>query len=85
MLIAYGSFSPITYLHMRLFKMAHNYMHQNTRFGIVGGYLSPVRDKYKNQSCSARCTSVYLCPRHAWALHAHIDDPNVPHAASACA
>ena len=46
-LVACGSFSPVTYLHLRMFEMAVDYARQNTDFEIVGGYLSPVSDMYK--------------------------------------
>jgi nicotinamide mononucleotide adenylyltransferase len=46
-LVACGSFSPITFLHLRMFEMAKDYVRQNTDFEIVGGYLSPVSDMYK--------------------------------------
>ena len=45
-LVACGSFSPVTYLHLRMFEMAKDYIRQNTDFEIVGGYLSPVSDQY---------------------------------------
>jgi len=42
-LIACGSFSPITYLHLRMFEMAADYVKFNkTEFEVMGGYLSPV-------------------------------------------
>ena len=46
-LVACGSFSPITYLHLRMFEMAKDYARQQTDYEIVGGYLSPVSDMYK--------------------------------------
>ncbi len=46
-LVACGSFSPVTYLHLRMFEMAKDYVRQNTDFEIMGGYLSPVSDMYK--------------------------------------
>lgn len=46
-LVSCGSFSPITYLHLRMFEMAADYVKFNTDFEIVGGYLSPVSDAYK--------------------------------------
>lgn len=46
-LVACGSFSPVTYLHLRMFEMAKDYVRHNTDFEIVGGYLSPVSDMYK--------------------------------------
>lgn len=46
-LVACGSFSPITYLHLRMFEMAADFAKFNTEFEIMGGYLSPVSDAYK--------------------------------------
>lgn len=46
-LIACGSFSPITYLHLRMFEMAADFAKFNTNFEVLGGYLSPVSDAYK--------------------------------------
>jgi len=45
-LVACGSFNPLTYHHLRMFEMANDYVRQNTNFEIVGGYLSPVGDGY---------------------------------------
>lgn len=47
LLVACGSFSPITYLHLRMFEMAADYVKFSTDFEIVGGYLSPVSDAYR--------------------------------------
>lgn len=46
-LVACGSFSPVTYLHLRMFEMARDFIKQSTDFEVVGGYLSPVNDEYK--------------------------------------
>ena len=46
-LVACGSFSPVTYLHLRMFEMAKDYIRHNTDFEVVGAYLSPVSDMYK--------------------------------------
>lgn len=47
LLVACGSFSPITYLHLRMFEMAADYVRFSTDFELVGGYLSPVSDAYR--------------------------------------
>ncbi|CAL8578877.1 Nicotinamide/nicotinic acid mononucleotide adenylyltransferase 1 [Xanthoria parietina] len=47
LLVACGSFSPITYLHLRMFEMAADFAKYNTEFEVVGGYLSPVSDAYR--------------------------------------
>ena len=46
-LVACGSFSPITFLHLRMFEMAADYARFNTDFEVVGAYLSAVGDAYK--------------------------------------
>lgn len=47
LLVACGSFSPITYLHLRMFEMASDYVKFSTDFELIGGYLSPVSDAYR--------------------------------------
>lgn len=47
LLVACGSFSPITYLHLRMFEMAADYVKFSTEFELLGGYLSPVSDSYR--------------------------------------
>lgn len=47
LLVACGSFSPITYLHLRMFEMAADYVRFSTDFELLGGYLSPVSDAYR--------------------------------------
>ncbi|KAF9243167.1 hypothetical protein BU15DRAFT_86559 [Melanogaster broomeanus] len=61
-LVACGSFSPVTYLHLRMFEMAKDYVRQNTDFEIVGGYLSPLNAHHRVNMCSlaAEQTSSWL-------------------------
>ncbi|KAJ7287184.1 hypothetical protein C8J57DRAFT_578985 [Mycena rebaudengoi] len=60
-LVACGSFSPVTYLHLRMFEMAKDYVRQNTEFEIVGGYLSPVSDKYKKPGLLSAQHRMNMC------------------------
>ncbi|KAF9268569.1 Nucleotidylyl transferase [Marasmius fiardii PR-910] len=60
-LVACGSFSPLTYLHLRMFEMAKDYARQNTDFEIVGGYLSPVSDMYKKPGLLSAEHRVAMC------------------------
>ncbi|XP_007228727.2 nicotinamide/nicotinic acid mononucleotide adenylyltransferase 3 [Astyanax mexicanus] len=48
-LLACGSFNPITYQHMRLFELARDHMHQTGLYQVVGGIVSPVGDEYAKQ------------------------------------
>ncbi|KAJ7594900.1 hypothetical protein C8J56DRAFT_451558 [Mycena floridula] len=60
-LVACGSFSPVTYLHLRMFEMAKDYVRQNTDFEIIGGYLSPVSDMYKKPGLLSANHRVTMC------------------------
>uniref|UniRef100_A0A8D1A583 Nicotinamide nucleotide adenylyltransferase 3 n=1 Tax=Sus scrofa TaxID=9823 RepID=A0A8D1A583_PIG len=45
-LLACGSFNPITNMHLRLFEVARDHLHQTGRYQVVGGIISPVNDNY---------------------------------------
>lgn len=44
-LVSCGSFSPITYLHLRMFEMARDHLN-STGWDVLGGFASPVSDGY---------------------------------------
>ncbi|KAI9465272.1 hypothetical protein BJY52DRAFT_1246187 [Lactarius psammicola] len=60
-LVACGSFSPVTYLHLRMFEMAVDYARQNTDFEVMGGYMSPVSDQYKKPGLLSAPHRVNMC------------------------
>ncbi|KZS93358.1 Nucleotidylyl transferase [Sistotremastrum niveocremeum HHB9708] len=60
-LVGCGSFSPVTYLHLRMFEMAVDYVRQNTEFEVVAGYLSPVNDSYKKPGLLSAQHRVNMC------------------------
>ncbi|KAJ3141791.1 hypothetical protein HDU90_006136 [Geranomyces variabilis] len=45
-LIACGSYSPVTNLHLRMFEMARDYINDTPHLQLLGGYFSPVSDAY---------------------------------------
>ncbi|XP_039760663.1 nicotinamide/nicotinic acid mononucleotide adenylyltransferase 3 isoform X2 [Pararge aegeria] len=45
-LMACGSFSPPTFMHLRMFEIARDYIHSMGLGTIVGGIVSPVHDAY---------------------------------------
>uniref|UniRef100_A0A3B3ZHA9 Cytidyltransferase-like domain-containing protein n=1 Tax=Periophthalmus magnuspinnatus TaxID=409849 RepID=A0A3B3ZHA9_9GOBI len=45
-LLACGSFNPITNQHMRLFELARDHMHSTGQYKVLGGIVSPVSDAY---------------------------------------
>lgn len=60
-LVECGSFSPITFLHLRMFEMASDFVKHNTNFEIVGGYLSAVTDAYKKQGLAKADHRIKMC------------------------
>lgn len=64
-LISCGSFSPITYLHLRMFEMCKDWVKNNTEFEVVAGYLSPVSDAYKKEGLAKSYHRIEMCRRAA--------------------
>uniref|UniRef100_A0A8C6ZSK9 Nicotinamide nucleotide adenylyltransferase 3 n=1 Tax=Nothoprocta perdicaria TaxID=30464 RepID=A0A8C6ZSK9_NOTPE len=48
-LLACGSFNPITNMHMRLFELARDHLHQTGQYEVIEGIVSPVSDNYRKQ------------------------------------
>jgi nicotinamide mononucleotide adenylyltransferase len=67
-LIACGSFSPITYLHLRMFEIASDFARDKTEFEVVGGYLSPVSDFYHKSGLTSSTHRYVLIPSYFGAL-----------------
>ncbi|KHO02060.1 putative nicotinate-nucleotide adenylyltransferase [Metarhizium album ARSEF 1941] len=59
-IVACGSFSPVTLLHLRMFPMALDHA-KNIGFDVVGGYLSPVGDAYKKNGLVRAHHRVNMC------------------------
>jgi len=47
LLLACGSFNPITNIHLRMFELARDHLHKGGRYRVQGGIISPTNDKYK--------------------------------------
>ena len=60
-LVACGSFSPPTFLHLRMFELAADYVKEKTDFEVVGGYMSPVSDAYKKNGLEKADARVKMC------------------------
>ncbi|XP_054360360.1 nicotinamide/nicotinic acid mononucleotide adenylyltransferase 3 isoform X3 [Mirounga angustirostris] len=52
-LLACGSFNPITNMHLRLFEVARDHLHQTGMYQVIGGIISPVNDNYRKQDLVA--------------------------------
>lgn len=48
-LLACGSFNPITNMHLRLFELAKDHMNGTGRYRVVKGIISPVSDAYRKK------------------------------------
>jgi len=60
-LIACGSFSPITFPHLRMFEMAADYARFNSNFEVVGAYVSCVGDAYKKSGLVKAEHRINMC------------------------
>lgn len=68
LLVACGSFSPITHLHLRMFEMVADHVRHKTNYEIVGGYLSPVSDAYKKSGLASADHRFVKPPQLPWSL-----------------
>ncbi|UPK97103.1 hypothetical protein LCI18_008038 [Fusarium solani-melongenae] len=59
-LVACGSFSPITFLHLRMFPMARDHA-RNEGFEVVAGVLSPVSDAYVKKGLAPAHHRIEMC------------------------
>ncbi|XP_067133625.1 nicotinamide/nicotinic acid mononucleotide adenylyltransferase 1-like isoform X1 [Centruroides vittatus] len=62
-LLACGSYNPITNMHLRMFELARDFLHSTGRFKVVGGIISPVNDGYKKAGLvesKHRCAMINL-------------------------
>ncbi|XP_063064946.1 nicotinamide/nicotinic acid mononucleotide adenylyltransferase 1 isoform X2 [Engraulis encrasicolus] len=48
-LLACGSFNPITNMHLRMFELARDHLEDTGRYKVVQGIISPVGDAYKKK------------------------------------
>ncbi|KAJ6790097.1 hypothetical protein PWT90_02101 [Aphanocladium album] len=73
-LVACGSYSPITVLHVQMFGMAERHVEATPRqppgdgsagpdFEVVGSYLSPVSDAYKKPALARAHHRLAMCER----------------------
>ncbi|XP_015686218.1 nicotinamide/nicotinic acid mononucleotide adenylyltransferase 1-like, partial [Protobothrops mucrosquamatus] len=49
-LLACGSFNPITNMHLRLFELARDHLQETGKYKVVKGIVSPVGDAYLKKS-----------------------------------
>ncbi|KAI9592889.1 hypothetical protein BDF19DRAFT_387959, partial [Syncephalis fuscata] len=60
-LLACGSFSPITYLHLRLFEISRDYLHTTNKYEVLAGYISPVNDAYGKKYLASAVDRINMC------------------------
>ncbi|XP_038578740.1 nicotinamide/nicotinic acid mononucleotide adenylyltransferase 1-like [Micropterus salmoides] len=54
-LLACGSFNPITNMHLRMFELARDYLEDTGQYKVVKGIISPVGDGYKKKGLIEAC------------------------------
>ncbi|XP_030063294.1 nicotinamide/nicotinic acid mononucleotide adenylyltransferase 2 isoform X2 [Microcaecilia unicolor] len=60
-LLACGSFNPITKGHIQMFERARDYLHKTGRFIVIGGIISPVHDSYGKQGLVSSRHRLTMC------------------------
>ncbi|RSH95173.1 hypothetical protein EHS25_000259 [Saitozyma podzolica] len=60
-IVACGSFSPPTYLHLRMFEMAKDEIVESQTYEIMAGYYSPVSSYYKKSGLAPALHRVRMC------------------------
>ncbi|XP_056651783.1 nicotinamide/nicotinic acid mononucleotide adenylyltransferase 1 isoform X2 [Monodelphis domestica] len=59
-LLACGSFNPITNMHLRLFELARDYMNDTGKYKVIKGIISPVGDAYKKKGLISSCHRITM-------------------------
>jgi len=59
-LVAAGSFNPITHMHLRLFEKGRDHM-RGLGYHVVGGFISPVSDKYSKKGLISASHRLPMC------------------------
>ncbi|XP_074537610.1 nicotinamide/nicotinic acid mononucleotide adenylyltransferase 1 [Halichoeres trimaculatus] len=54
-LLACGSFNPITNMHLRMFELARDHLEETGHYRVVKGIISPVGDGYKKKGLIEAC------------------------------
>ncbi|GAA5799958.1 hypothetical protein HPULCUR_005379 [Helicostylum pulchrum] len=60
-IVACGSYSPITYLHLRMFEMARDHFDEREGYELIAGYFSPVSDAYMKEGLAKASHRVKMC------------------------
>lgn len=59
--VACGSYSPVTYLHLRMFEIAADMLRDHPTYELVGGFFSPVSDLYRKKGLAKGCDRYDMC------------------------
>jgi nicotinamide mononucleotide adenylyltransferase len=79
-LIACGSFSPITNMHLRLFELALDSLH-DSEYEVIGQYMSPVTDAYGKKGLVSAKDRLEMCKLAAEKTGIMVDDWESRHSA----
>lgn len=52
-LLACGSLSPVTNVHLRLLEAARDHLHQTGMYEVIGGIISPLNNNYRKKDLIA--------------------------------
>lgn len=60
-LVACGSFNPITNMHLRLLESARDYLKDYRNVDVLGGFISPVHDSYGKKGLVSSNHRIQIC------------------------
>ncbi|KAI9478746.1 MAG: hypothetical protein EXX96DRAFT_572075 [Benjaminiella poitrasii] len=60
-IVACGTYTPITYLHLRMFEMTRDHFNQRSNYELLAGYYSPVSDAYAKEGLVEAKHRVKMC------------------------
>ncbi|XP_047233540.1 retinoid-binding protein 7a isoform X1 [Girardinichthys multiradiatus] len=59
-LLACGSFNPITNMHLRMFELARDHLEDTGQYSVIKGIISPVGDAYEKKGLIEACHRVEM-------------------------
>eukprot|EP00762_Andalucia_godoyi_P000788 ANDGO_03687.mRNA.1 Nicotinamide/nicotinic acid mononucleotide adenylyltransferase len=74
-IVSCGSFNPVTFLHLRLFEVARDALRLSSEYDVLGGYFSPVNDRYTKKDLVPSVHRVAMCRLAAAASDWIMTDP----------
>eukprot|EP00124_Ichthyophonus_hoferi_P004053 Ihof_evm6s403 gene=Ihof_evmTU6s403 len=60
-LVSCGSFNPVTFMHLRMFELARDFLERTQRVEVIKGVISPVNDQYGKKGLVSAVHRLAMC------------------------